>query len=136
MGIKASGRTCATGLIAVCPRALRRLPETWDESRHLRLSSNLIKCVDKPVVDEGVFVFVLDLGTALLDADVHFAFHGGPKTETELLAIPSERQVPRGLVTAIEVLVEPIVGRYNHRANSPINTFHAIIGSSILWPKQ
>src|SRR6185312_16516069 len=87
---------------------------------HLALGARLLHLRLEIAVDPGILVLELDLGAALLDAGVGAAL----VIELEELvapAVPAQRQIAGAGGAAVEMLVEPLVGRHHDAARIPID---------------
>src|SRR6185312_6451884 len=87
---------------------------------HLALGARLLHLRLEIAVDPGILVLELDLGAALLDAGVGATL----VIELEELvapAVPAQRQIAGAGGAAVEMLVEPLVGRHHDAARIPID---------------
>src|SRR5574342_161166 len=73
-------------------------------------------------VDLWIFVFVLDLIAALLHALIHVSLAACFR----LIAAPTDREEKHRLGAAVEMLMEPHLGRHKYAARPPLDPLHRL----------
>src|SRR5688500_15003175 len=103
---------------------------------HLRLHAGLADFLQPDGVDARILVSVFDLRAAFLQADIAaapFRANAAFQYDWITLAAEAERQIARGFLARIEMLVEHLVRWREHHAVLP---FHALVIALPVIPKQ
>src|SRR4029077_2779983 len=94
--------------------------------RHIATRSGRAYRRFKLPVNARILILEFDLPAALFNARISAALAVLHAHEAKLPAAPAQRQIARRFGAGVKMLVEPLIGRHDRAAGSPVDALHVL----------